>query len=254
MFETQIEWNAPDGFPNLSKFKYIAMDLETKDPSLKSKGSGAIRKEGEIIGIAIAVNEAGFKWRGYYPIAHAAGNLDKKIVLDYVREICAYDNTKIFHNAMYDVSWLKSYGIPIKGKIVDTMVMLSLIDENRLWFSLNSATWDYLKISKDEKILNESAAAQGVDPKSEMYKLPAMYVGQYAEADASLTLDLYYKLAQEIERQDLHRVLKLETDLFPCLVDMRFKGVRVDEEKAHILEGDLISREQVLLREVEKET
>ena len=254
MFETQIEWNAPDGFPNLSKFKYIAMDLETKDPSLKSKGSGAIRKEGEIIGIAIAVNEGGFKWRGYYPIAHAAGNLDKKIVLDYVREICAYDNTKIFHNAMYDVSWLKSYGIPIKGKIVDTMVMLSLIDENRLWFSLNSATWDYLKISKDEKILNESAAAQGVDPKSEMYKLPAMYVGQYAEADASLTLDLYYKLVQEIERQDLHRVLKLETDLFPCLVDMRFKGVRVDEEKAHILEGDLISREQVLLREVEKET
>ena len=33
--------------------------------------------------------------------------------------------------------------------------------------------------------------------------------------------------------QDLQSIFDLETDLFPCLVDMRFKGVRVDVEAAH---------------------
>jgi len=254
MFETPIEWNAPDSYPDLSKFKHVAIDLETRDPDLKSKGSGAVRQNGEIIGVAVAVNEAGFKWSGYYPIGHRAGNLDKKIVLDYVKEICAADNTKIFHNAMYDVSWLRSYGIAINGKIVDTMVMLSLIDENRFWYSLNSATWDYLKVKKDETLLNEAAENAGIDPKAEMYKLPAMYVGRYAEQDAAITIDLYHELTKHIEEQNLHKVLKLETDLFPCLIDMKFKGVRVDVEGAHILQQELIDQEESLLLEVKKET
>jgi len=253
-FETPIEWNAPDHYPDLKKFKYVAIDLETRDPDLKSKGSGAVRQNGEIIGIALAVNEAGFKWSGYYPIGHRAGNLDRKIVLEYVKDICEADNTKIFHNAMYDVSWLRSAGIQVKGKIVDTMVMLSLIDENRFWYSLNSATWDYLRVTKDETLLNEAAENAGVDPKSEMYKLPAMYVGKYAEQDAAITIDLYHKLTEEIEKQKLHKILKLETDLFPCLMDMKFKGVRVDVEGAHILQQQLIEQEESLLLEVKKKT
>jgi len=36
---------------------------------------------------------------------------------------------------------LKAYNIPIHGVIVDTMVMASLIDENRLWYSLNSVAF-----------------------------------------------------------------------------------------------------------------
>ena len=38
---------------------------------------------------------------------------------------------------------------------------------------------------------------------------------------------------KEIISQDLEDIFDLETELFPCLVDMRFKGVRVDVEKAH---------------------
>ena len=39
--------------------------------------------------------------------------------------------------------------------------------------------------------------------------------------------------AQEIVNQDLEAIFTLETDLFPCLVAMRHKGVRVDENMAH---------------------
>ena len=55
MFTVQTEWDCPEEFPDLSGAKYIAIDLETKDPDLKSRGSGAIQGRGEIVGIAVAV-------------------------------------------------------------------------------------------------------------------------------------------------------------------------------------------------------
>jgi DNA polymerase I-like protein with 3'-5' exonuclease and polymerase domains len=250
MFDAEIEWNCPDHFPDLSKAEYIAIDLETRDPNLKTRGSGAVIGEGEIIGIAVAVEG----WSGYYPIGHREGNLDKRIVLEWFKDVCATSAIKIFHNAMYDVCWIKAYNIPIHGAIVDTMVMASLIDENRLWYSLNSVAFDYLGAVKDEKALKDAAEKAGVDAKSEMYKLPAMYVGGYAEKDAELTLDLFKILSKEIRKQSLEKIYRLETELFPCLIDMKFKGVRVDVEEAHKLKKQLLLQEENLLLEVKKET
>ena len=250
MFTAQTEWNAPEHFPDLSKYSYVAIDLETRDPNLKSRGSGAVIGEGEIIGVALAVDD----WSGYYPIGHREGNLDKRIVLDYVKDVCKANNTKIFHNAMYDVCWLKAYGIKINGHIIDTMVMASLIDENRLFYSLNSVGFDYLGEVKDEKALTDAAAAAGIDAKSEMYKLPAMDVGAYAEKDAALTLKLFKELSRHIQKQNLEKIFDLETQLFPCLVDMKFKGVRVDIEAAHTLKQQLIKEENLLILSVKEET
>jgi len=250
IFQAQTEWTCPEHFPDLSQAKYIAIDLETKDPNLKIRGSGAVIGQGEIIGIALAVDG----WSGYYPIGHREGNLDKRIVLDYIREVCATDAVKIFHNAMYDVCWLKAYNIKINGYIVDTMVMSSLIDENRLSYTLNSISYEYLREVKDEKGLKEAAEAAGVDAKSEMYKLPAMYVGAYAEKDAELTLELFKVLSREIDKQNLNNIFDLETNLFPCLIDMKFKGVRVDVEAAHQLKRSMVKEEEALLLEVKRET
>ena len=250
MFQAQTEWICPESFPDLSGYQYVAIDLETRDPNLKTRGSGSVIGQGEIIGVAVAVEG----WSGYYPIGHREGNMDKRKVLEWITKVCANDNTKIFHNAMYDVCWLKAYGIKINGFIIDTMVMLSLIDENRRWYSLNSASYDYLGEVKSEQSLREAAEAAGVDAKSEMYKLPAMYVGSYAEKDAELTLELFRVLSREIQKQNLQNVFDLETNLFPCLVEMRFKGVRVDVEQAHTLKQKLVSQEEELLLQVKKET
>ena len=251
MFTVQTEWDCPENFPDLSDAKYIAIDLETKDPDLKSKGSGAIQGHGEIVGFAVAVDG----WSGYYPIAHeGGGNMDKRIVLEWFKKVCATDAVKIFHNAMYDVCWIRAYGIPINGHIIDTMVMASLIDENRLWYTLNSISFDYLGEVKDEKALKEAAESWGIDPKKELYKLPAMYVGNYAEKDAELTLELFKVLSREISKQNLTNIFDLETQLFPCLIDMKFKGVCVDVERAHKLKRQLSTQEEELLLSVKKET
>ena len=251
MFTAQTEWDCPESFPDLSDAKYIAIDLETKDPDLKSKGSGAIQGHGEIVGFAVAVDG----WSGYYPIAHeGGGNMDKRIVLEWFKKVCATDAVKIFHNAMYDVCWIRAYGIPINGHIIDTMVMASLIDENRLWYTLNSISFDYLREVKDEKALKEAAESWGIDPKKELYKLPAMYVGNYAEKDAELTLELFKVLSREITKQNLTNIFDLETQLFPCLIDMKFKGVCVDIERAHKLKQQLSTQEEEFLLSVKKET
>jgi DNA polymerase I-like protein with 3'-5' exonuclease and polymerase domains len=251
IFEAQKEWICPENFPDLKNYKYIAIDLETRDPDLKIRGSGAIIGNGEIVGIAVAVDG----WSGYYPIAHqGGGNLEKDKVMSWIKDVCSTDSVKLFHNAMYDVCWLRAAGVHINGHIVDTMVMSSLIDENRLSYTLNSISYEFLGEVKDEKALIEAAQSWGIDPKSEMYKLPAMYVGNYAEKDAQLTLELFKVLSREMQKQSLQNVFDLETQLFPCLTDMKFKGVRVDIEKAKILKQQLTNQEQEILLKVKRET
>jgi len=252
LFKPQTEWTPPTEFPNLSKYKEIAIDLETKDPNLLKMGSGAITGNGEIVGISVAVED----WSGYFPIAHTGGgNLDKNLVLNWFREILKTDAIKIFHNAMYDICWIKTLSnITIGGQIVDTMIAAALVNENRMRYDLNSLSRDYLGEGKNEAALQEAAKEWGLDAKSEMYKLPALYVGSYAEKDAELTLALWQEMKKEIEHQDIHSIFKLETQLFPALVDMRFLGVRVNQEQALIEKKILVEQEKKELLEIKKET
>ena len=100
--------------------------------------------------------------------------------------------------------------------------------------------------------MKEAAESWGIDPKKELYKLPAMYVGNYAEKDAELTLELFKVLSREITKQNLTNIFDLETQLFPCLIDMKFKGVCVDVERAHKLKRELSQQEEANPRRSKK--
>jgi DNA polymerase I-like protein with 3'-5' exonuclease and polymerase domains len=251
IFKPQTEWVPPESFPDLSKYDEIAIDLETKDPGLKSTGSGSVVGNGNVVGIAVAVEG----WSGYYPIAHeGGGNMDKSMVIKWFTDVLKTPAIKIFHNAMYDVCWIRSMGLKIEGRIVDTMIAGSLVDENRFRYDLGSLGRDYVGIGKNEAVLKETAAHWGIDHKAEMYKLPAMYVGEYAEQDAVLTLKLWQEMKKEILDEDVQSIFDLETELFPCLVDMRFLGVRVDIDAAHKLKQELVLDEKKCLQEVKKVT
>jgi len=252
LFRPKTEWTPPDEMKNLSEAKQIAIDLETRDENLTTRGSGCIRGDGEIVGIAVAVDG----WQGYFPIAHeGGGNIDKKIVLKWFQdEVLKTPGTKIFHNAMYDVCWLRASGLEIQGRIVDTMIAGSLVNENRLRYNLDSLAKEYVGMGKNERALYEAAKEWGINPKKEMWRLPAMYVGEYAEQDAVATLKLWERMQQELTAQDLWEIFNVETELFPCLVDMKFKGVRVNLEKAAKVKKDLIKDEKQYLKKVKDET
>ena len=250
-FEAQTEWLKPTEFPDLRHVDEIAIDLETKDPDLLIKGSGSVIGNGDVIGIAVATSH----YKGYFPIAHeGGGNMDRNKVLLWLKDILEAPSTKIFHNAIYDVCWLRALGFKINGNIACTMIAAALTDENRFRYDLNSLSWHYLGYGKNEAALAEAAAEWGINPKSEMYKLPSMHVGAYAERDAEITLGLWQEMKKEIINQDLEDIFDLESDLFPCLVDMRFKGVRVDVERAHQMKKEFKKAEQDLLHKIKKET
>jgi DNA polymerase I-like protein with 3'-5' exonuclease and polymerase domains len=251
MILPETEWLMPTEYPDLRSYPEIAIDLETRDPELKSKGSGSVIGMGEIVGFAVAVE--GYK--GYFPIAHEQGpNMDRKKTIEWFKDVCESPATKIFHNAMYDVCWIRKLGIKINGLILDTMIASSLIDENRFSYTLNTLSWHHLSKGKNEKKLIDAAKERGLDPKADMWRLPAMEVGAYAEQDAALTLELWQKCKKIIIEDHLQEIFDLETDLFPCLVDMRFRGVRVDVEKAHTVKQDLALQEELLLQQIKKES
>ena len=248
LFTPETEWVMPDSLKDLKGYKEIAIDLETNDPNLLSLGSANVAGDGHIVGVAVAVDG----WKGYYPVAHeGGGNMDKKLVYSWLQDILNQtDTTFIFHNAMYDVCWLRREGMTINGHIVDTMIAASLIDENRLSYRLDILSKHYVGIGKDEKILIEAAKDYGLDPKKDMWRLPALFVGQYAERDAEATLKLWQRLKVELYNQELMDVFTLETKLFPCLVDMRFKGVRVDLDKAANIKKNLMQRESKIVSKI----
>ena len=246
----------------------VAIDIETYDPNLKTKGLGAVRKDGFITGVAVATG----KDTVYFGLHHSDltttpemeqefwNQLNKKILQNP-------DITKVFHNAMYDVCWLRATtGKMLQGKLVDTMIAASVIDENRFKYSLDSLSKDYLNDQKYKYDLYERASSEGIkDPMSDMHKLSYDLVKDYAKQDVDLTLKLWnlfnkkldealYTRPENNEIKTCRNIFELETKLFRCLVDMKFKGVRINVQKLEEFGKKLKFRRDNLLNIIRKHT
>ena len=256
---------------DLNGIDTVAVDLETYDPNLKTKGSGALRGDGFVCGVAIATG----KETVYFNISHSDidMSLDKKIKFWEALDEKLFQNekiTKVFHNAMYDVCWIRAItGKKMKGRIVDTMIAASVIDENRFQYSLDSLSKDFLKERKGGYDLQEKVLAwsKGTikDPMSNMHKLPASIVKDYAKQDVNLTLKLWklfnkkidevlYIKPEDNEKKTSRNIFELETELFPCLVDMKFKGVKIDVQKAKDFGQRLEKRKNNLIKIIKART
>ena len=156
------EWSTPElsELPNIDQpIRYLALDVETNDPLLKTHGpSWKFPRQGFICGIALATAD----WEIYLPIRHdSGGNLPVTSVKKYVQK--AIDNTEnlICHNASYDLGWLKREGFKVDGpRIICTMVTAGLL-EDRYSLSLNSVAFDYLGRIKSEQDLKDAAVYFG---------------------------------------------------------------------------------------------
>ena len=261
--------NTPEDL-DLKGIDTIAIDIETYDPNLKTKGLGAIRDDGFICGVAVATDND----IAYFPLRHSDTNLDAERIRQIWKvlndKIFQNENiTKVFHNAMYDVCWIRSVtGIMMKGRIVDTMIAASVIDENRFKYSLDSLSKDYLdegkyKYDLQQKTLEWSGGTVK-DPMTNMHKLPESIVKEYAKQDVNLTLklwNLFNKKIDEVlytkedgEQKTCRQIFELETKLFLCLVEMKLKGVRIDVEKATLFGKHLKKRRDQIIDSIENLT
>ena len=250
MFAPESNWSIPDIFPKFGDTERIAIDLETYDPHLLTSGPGWATNRGYMVGVGVATKD----WKGYFPIRHeGGGNLDEAVVLRWLKNTLSSSKREvIFHNALYDVGWLRREGVDVKGKILDTMFAAPIVDENRYSYSLDALGQTYCGEKKDESLLQDAALAWGINPKAEMYKLHSKYVGPYGEQDAALTLKLYEKLKLELREQNLEPIYEMECKLIPLLLEMRWRGVRVDEQKAADVSKNLSLQEQKLQIEIKR--
>ena len=250
LFDDKV-WFPPEHLPDLSGEKIIAVDVETRDPNLINLGPGWSRKDGNLIGIAVAASE----WSAYLPIAHeGGGNMAKDLVLRWLQDQLNHGMSVVFHNAQYDLGWLLTEGIEVKGTILDTMIAAPLLDENRFSYSLNALGATYLGQRKAEDELRRAAHQHGVDAKAEMWKLPAGRVAEYAEMDASLTLKLWHVLHKKLIEDDCERILDVELSLLPMIFEMRRRGVKVDVDKAEQTKAFLEGKEKKLLKEIKDDS
>lgn len=158
----------------------------------------------------------------------------------------------MFANAQYDLGWLRTLGVEVKGRINDICIADTLLDEERPdGYSLGALSRRWLGKGKDEKLLLEAALNWGFDHtnyKANLWKLPANLVGPYGEADPVQTLAIWQKQKPVLRAEDLWTVYELERQLIPILFEMYWRGIPVDTAYAEELNGRWLARETELLR------
>lgn len=239
-------WLAPSEFPRLAGVKLLAIDCETKDTELTTKGPG-FRRTGEegahIVGLAVGTEDGG---RWYFPMRHTLApeqNLNPEHVLAWARDnICTPGQTKVGANISYDVDALWSEGVPVTGPFLDVQYAEALLDENRRTYALEGLGKTYTgegKVSAELKDWAIRAYGDETNYRANIWKCPPCLVGPYAEGDVDLPLRVYAQQKLLLEQQGLTELFEMECALQPQLVRMRQRGVKIDIEYAKRLDDEL---------------
>jgi len=240
----------------------VALDVETYDPDIKSKGPGA-RRDGYIIGFSLAI-EDGPAW--YLPVRHKAGkNLDPRKIFKMLRAWGKkFKGDLVGANLLYDLEFLaleRTGTVTFTGaNWLDVQIAEPLLDENLLTYALDSISWDYLGRGKHTGSLSELAASFGTssqervkfsrEPQQVFWRMKGSDVESYAIADVRDPLEILRKQEAELFKQNLEGVWSLETRLLPVILAMRLQGVRVDVERATKARGKLVKRRKQILSEL----
>ncbi|APL99318.1 DNA polymerase I [Bordetella phage FP1] len=254
----QSTWTPPDlnALPSWEGAKRVAIDCETRDPDLKKLGPGAGRRPNSYItGISFAIEDGP---GGYLPIRHEGGdNLPVEAVLRYFR-----DQAKVFTgdivgaNLPYDLDFLAGDGIEFNRArfFRDIQIADPLICELHDSYSMQAIAQRWGFDGKNEAMLRAAASDYKIDPKKDMWKLPARFVGAYAEEDTRLPLNILRRQEREIDDQDLWKVYDLESRLLPVLTKLRRRGVRIDTDRLEQIERWAYAKEAEALARVRAAT
>jgi len=257
LFAPASSWTPPQASDLPSDWnvsRRIGLDTETCDPTLKTLGP-AVRRGGFIAGISFAMSAE----RGHYlPLRHLGGDnvLDPRLALGYVKfQARKFTGEVVGANLQYDLDYLAQAGIEFPlATFRDVQVAEPLLDELQFSYGLDNILSRHGLPGKNEEALRRAALEYGLDPKADLWKLPARYVGPYAEADATLPLRLLEKQEVELRVQGLWGVWDLESAVLPALVRMRRRGVAVDFDRLDRVERFSVAEERKAWAEIQRHT
>lgn len=246
LFVPESTWTPVTELPTLRNrgIKRFCVDVETYDPDLKTKGPG-VRRGAKIIGLGVGIQD-GPKF--YLPIGHAAGNLDRRLVLSWAKEeLDPLDAELVGANLGYDMDFLAEEGItfPNVKAFHDVQVAEAIIDENKVGsYNLDAISMEHLGEGKDTGLLLEAGKAMGLSTLDQimknLHRFPANLVGPYGEGDVDRPLRILPIQMKKMDAEELIPVYTVERKLTPILVQMRRRGVPVNEAKVNELRKKLI--------------
>lgn len=233
--------------PNLESAKEIVIDVETKDLNLLTKGPGAARKDGHIVGLGVGVE--GKQW--YFPIRHeypGSKNMNPEQVLSWARkELCRPNQPKIGANLMYDLEFLAAENVHVEGPFNDIQYAEPLLNEHAFSYSLDAQAKKYLNESKVDDALYEwlhtkYGGSKGRKQAGNIWRAPIDLVTPYVLGDVDLPLRIFKKQQVALENEGLMNLFDIESRLIPLLLAMRLRGVKVDVAKSRSLNNDFGAR------------
>lgn len=239
--------------------KRIGIDLEVRDTQLKALGPGCRRRGSYVVGVGIAIEDGP---QHYLSMKHDGGDNCDFDVWSYVQDrIREFTGTIVGNGIQYDLDWLcqkngeggasKDADHPILfKKIMDVQNADVVINELHDRYNLEIMCQRHGLPGKDETLLREAAAVYRIDPKMDMWRMAARYVGKYGETDARRPLQLLRRQEQLIAEEDVQQIWDLECKITPILVKMRRRGIRVDIDRIDQVEQRAFSVEREELDKV----
>ena len=156
---------------------------------------------------------------------------------------------KVGQNIKFDILLLRWYGIEVKGRLWDTMIMHYLIEPDHK-HNMNYLAETYLGYSP---VPLESLLGKGAKKKITMRDVPIEKVKEYAAEDADVTWQLY-KVLDEILVDDIRKLYEdIEEPVIYVLADLEFNGINLDvpflEDYSAVLETEIEGLRKEILTE-----
>jgi len=261
MFVPESDWRPPrlgelPDWPVNSSAR-VAIDVETKDPHIKTLGCGARRSDTMLVGYSFRI-EGG---PGYYiPLRHQGGDNVENVdaALAYLEaQARSFKGQLVGCNLGYDADWLAQEEIDFIDSACtwrDIGVAEPLLDELQFNYGLEALSGRYGREGKDEALLKDAAEHFGVHPKAGLWKLPARFVGPYGLGDVDEPLAILRLQERRIEEVGLWDIFNLECEVQPILTLLRRRGVRIDQDRLDQVEQWARGEEAAALAEIHRLT
>ena len=197
---------------NISIQDFFCFDVET---------TGINPYSDDLVGISFswAKNEA------YFILLPTDRVEASKIVLQFKSIFENESKLKIGQNLKFDISFLQSYGISVKGPFFDTMIAHYLL-QPELKHNLDYLAEIFLnyKMISYEDLCGEKGRGQ-----LPIRSVPKTNLVNYACEDVDITLQLKYILEEQIHTENLDNLFyNIELPLLPVLIDLERAGVSLD--------------------------
>jgi DNA polymerase I-like protein with 3'-5' exonuclease and polymerase domains len=168
-----------------------------------------------------------------------------KETLAPLRELLQGTPIKVLQNAKFDLKFLQQAGLPIAGKLFDTMIAAQLLDAGVRSHGYNLA--ELVKVYLGEELSKEQQRSDWSHPSLSSEQL------EYAARDAAILLRLREVMKPKLTGTRLVETAKLEFDCLGAIAQMELNGMLLDLSRWDSLRQELEQRRDQLAGELRQQ-